>query len=225
MAEVTEAAKWGQQPGQAIAEDRNRDGVIKAEDDKVILGSPDPDWTGSFISTMRYKNLDFSFNIYAKQGSFINDRFLEEFGPQNNQRGRPKLDFDYYIPPGAPRYDWTTWDTYANGSPKAVWGTSGEGNENAKYPHYVNAGPYYGLNGRYTDASFVKVRNITLGYTLPSHVISGIGLKQLRVYANVLNPFTFTKYEGWDPEYGTTALASGNGPSNVTYQFGVNMKF
>lgn len=225
MAEVTEAATWGQQPGQAIAEDINGDGAITAADDRMILGSPDPDWTGSFISNVRYKNLDFSFNIYAKQGSFISDRFLEEFGPGNNQRGRPKLDFDYYVPPGAPRYDWTTWDTNPDGSPKAIWSTSGQGNENAKYPHYVNAGPYYGANGRYTDASFVKVRNITLGYTLPSHVINGIGLKQLRVYANVLNPFTFTKYEGWDPEYGTTALASGNGPSNVTYQFGVNMKF
>jgi len=225
MDQAAEAAKWGQQPGQGIAEDIDGDGAITSANDRVILGHVDPDWTGSLTSSMRYKNWDFSFNLYARQGSFVSDSFLEEFGPHNNQRGRPKIDFDYYIPPGVDRYDWNTWGTGPDGSPQATWGTSGAGNENAKYPHYVNRGPYYGNNGMYTDASFVKVRNIVLGYSLPQPLIAKWGMSQLRIYANVLNPFVFTKYEGWDPEYSTTALASGNGPSNITYQFGVNVRF
>ena len=153
------------------------------------------------------------------------DRFLEEFGPQNNQRGRPKIRFDYYIPPNVMRYDWNTWGTDAAGKPTPTWGTSGAGNEDAAHAHYINRGPYYGNNGMYTDASFIKVRNITLGYTLPNHTLERLKVKQLRVYANILNPFTFTRYPGWDPEYATTALSSGNGPSNITYQFGLNLKF
>src|SRR5690606_25371884 len=77
----------------------------------------------------------------------------------------------------------------------------------------------------YTDASFVKIRNIVMGYSLPSSLVSKWKMSSMRVYANILNPFVFTKYEGWDPEYATTGLSDGNGPSNVTYQLGVNVRF
>lgn len=222
--QAAEAAALGQQPGQARAADINGDGEITPAD-RVILGSPDPKWTGSFTSNLRYKNWDLSFNLYARQGMFVDDRFLEEFGPHNTQRGRPKINYDYYIPPGMPRYDWNSWDTHPDGTPKAVWGNSGEGNEDAQYPHPQNKGPFFGGNGRYTDASFVKLRNIIVGYNLPRETISKWKMSQLRIYANILNPFVFTDYRGWDPEYATTALSSGNGPSNVTYQLGVNIRF
>lgn len=224
MDQAQEAARYGQQPGQAIAADTDGNGTI-TPNDRVILGSPDPQWIGSFTSNLRFKNWDFSINLYTRQGVFVSDAFLDEFGPNNTQRGRPKINYDYYIPPGVPRYDWTQWDAHPDGSPKAVWGTSGQGNENAKYPHPQNKGPYYGNNGRYTDASFVKLRNIILGYTLPQPLVSKWNMSQLRVYANILNPFVFTNYEGWDPEYATTALENGNGPSSITYQLGVNIRF
>lgn len=224
MDQLEEAARYAQQPGQAIAADTDGNGQITPAD-RVILGSPYPDWIGSVTSNLRYRNWDLSVNLYTRQGVFVADRFLEEFGPQNTQRGRPKINYDYYIPPGLPRYDWNNWGTQADGSPQAVWGDSGAGNENAKYPHPQNVGPYYGDNGRYTDASFVKIRNIVMGYTLPSEVVSKWKMSSMRIYANILNPFVFTKYEGWDPEYATTALSDGNGPSNVTYQLGVNVRF
>ena len=222
--EVSEAAKWGQQPGQAIAKDINGDGKITADKDRIILGTPDPKWTGSFSSELSYKNWDLSFNIYTSQGSFVKDEFLGEFGSTNTQRGRPKVSSDYFVPTGIARYDWNNWDTSVADSPKAVWGVAA-GNENSKYPAPNNAGPYYGSNGQYTDASFVKVKNITVGYTLPKKYLSKVKMSHFRIYANVLNPFVFTKYQGWDPEYATTSLQNGNGPSNVTYQLGVNVKF
>jgi len=222
--QADEAAKWGQQPGQAIAGDLNGDGVITTTGDRTILGSVDPSWTGNFSSNLIYKNWDFSFNIFTRQGAFVSDRFLEEFGAANIQRGRPKVNFDYFVPAGADRYNWNNWGSNPDGSPLAVWTTVG-GNEDAKYPAINNPGPYYGNNGLYTDASFIRVRNIVLGYTLPQKFIKKAGLSQLRIYANILNPFTFTDYQGWDPEYATTTLQNGNGPSNVTYQLGVNLKF
>jgi hypothetical protein len=75
-----------------------------------------------------------------------------------------------------------------------------------------------------TDQSFVKVKNIVLGYTIKNG-IQKIGVDNLRVYANVLNPFVFSDYEGYDPEYAGTSLEDGNGPAVVTWQFGVNVKF
>lgn len=222
--QADEAAKWGQQVGQAIAEDISLDGKITADKDRVILGTPDPTWTGSMTSELTFKNWDFSFNIYTRQGSFVNDEFLAEFGSTNTQRGRPKVVSDYFIPTGIARYDWNAFDTSVADSPKAVWGVA-QGNEASKYPAPNNAGPYYGSNGRYTDADFVRVKNISLGYTIPKSILAKVKMSHLRVYANVLNPFIFTKYQGWDPEYATTSLQNGNGPSNVTYQFGVNVKF
>ncbi|WP_374165799.1 TonB-dependent receptor [Arcticibacter sp. MXS-1] len=222
--QAAEAAKFGQVPGNAIPADIKPDGVFNSED-RVVLGQVDPKWTANLGSTLTYKNWDFSFNIYTRQGTFVSDNFLAEFSnAATGDRGRPKVKLDYFVPANLPRYDWNNWNTSA-GYPQAVWGSSGAGNENAKYPTFNLAGGFYGNNGRYTTADFVKVRNIVLGYTLPKSVVSRLKLGSVRFYANVLNPFTFTDYVGWDPEYATTTQANGNGPSNITYQFGVNLKF
>ena len=76
------------------------------------------------------------------------------------------------------------------------------------------------------DNSFVKVKNITVGYTFPKKWISKIHVSNLRIYANILNPFIFTNYEGFDPEWAWANVYDGsNGVSSRTYQFGVNLKF
>lgn len=213
------------QPGYARAIDTNGDGKMTTED-RIILGQVDPKWTGSINSSLTYKNFDFGFNIYTRQGVFLDDNFLAEFSPAgNNQRGRPKVNMDYYIPGDVPRFDWSMPFTIdENGQAWAPWGTSTE-TPNAKYPINGFTGNFYGGNGRYQDASFVKVRNITLGYSLPASLLHRSGISYARVYVNVLNPFTFTDYIGWDPEYATTSLQNGNGPSTITYQVGINLKF
>ena len=72
--------------------------------------------------------------------------------------------------------------------------------------------------------SFLKVKNITLGYTFPKSIISKFGCKHLRIYATVTNPFVFTKYKGLDPE-----VAGGIDldvyPRPVSFQLGVNLNF
>jgi TonB-dependent starch-binding outer membrane protein SusC len=123
-----------------------------------------------------------------------------------------------------PTIDWNNWNT-SSGSPAVVWNNTGAGNENAAYPVFRNAGSFWGNNGRYTKADFIKVRNITLGYNFEKGLLNKAKLSNLRVYANMLNPFTFTDYKGWDPEYATTSLVNGNGPSTVIYQLGMNVKF
>jgi len=211
-------------PGEAHTFDASGDGTLGAED-KVILGSPDPKWTGSVTSTLQYKNWDFSFNIYTKQGVFIYDKFLDQYG-YNTQRGMAKVKFDYYVPANVSTPDWNNFSVNSDGKATVQWTTTGKGHENSKYPIFKNInGAYYGDNGDYQDASFVKVKNITLGYTFNKDMIRKSGISKLRVYVNILNPFVFTDYVGWDPEYATTDLVDGNGPANVTYQFGVNVQF
>lgn len=211
-------------PGEAKTLDASGNGTLGSED-KIILGSPDPKWIGSFSSNLQYKNWDFSFNIYTNQGVFLLDKFTDTYG-YNTQRGMAKVKFDYYMPPEVPVIDWNNFAVDASGAATAQWGTTGTGHENAKYPIFKNInGAYYGNNGNYQDASFVKVKNITLGYTFNQNLVKRIGMSSLRLYVNVLNPFTFTDYVGWDPEYAATDLVDGNGPSNITYQFGVNVKF
>ncbi len=224
MTPETRVNMGADRPGYARAIDTNGDGVM-TPDDRIILGSSDPDWTGSLTSTLRFRNFDFAFSIYTRQGVFVNDRFLQEFGPSaNSQRGRPKVNMDYYFPGNVDRIDWNNFNIDADGQPWVTWTKSAE-NSNARYPINGLTGNFYGNNGSYQDASFVKVRNITLGYTFDKQLISKVGLSHARIYFNVLNPFTFTQYVGWDPEYATTTLQNGNGPSTVTYQIGVNLKF
>lgn len=105
------------------------------------------------------------------------------------------------------------------------------------YP-FPNDGNTAGLNGSgnyafnrdgeqcqaITDASFVKVKYITLGYTFPKKWMNKIGINSLRLYCTVTNPFVWTDYKGFDPEWAGGG-AENDGPSTVTWEFGASLKF
>ena len=77
--------------------------------------------------------------------------------------------------------------------------------------------------GYYRDASFIKVKNISLGYTFSQNILDKLKLKGLRVYGNVLNPFVLTKYDGYDPEWAGAGLGIGR-VASITYQLGLSVK-
>ena len=95
----------------------------------------------------------------------------------------------------------------------------------------------YDNSFRYFDASFIKVRNIQLGYNLPSDLVNKLSMSSIRVYASAQNPFTFSKYQkdfGIDPELGTRpsggaentpTYTAGNTPPTRLIIFGINAKF
>jgi TonB-linked SusC/RagA family outer membrane protein len=213
-------------PGEAKIADINDDKRINTED-RTILGSPFPDWVGSLSSTWRYKNWDLSVFINTRQGMFVLDQFSAVYRDMAGRSTLKAKDFNYYVPAGVPMPDWDNFVFDASGKPIDItFKTTTEEKTNATIPNYQNnAGAYYGNNAYYKDASFVKVKNITLGYTLNRNILQKAKINRLRVYANVLNPFVFTKYDGYDPEYATVAINSGNGPSTITYQIGVNLDF
>ena len=212
---------YGLFEGMPIMKDLDNNGVIDDED-RSIIGKSEPDWIGSFSTTLRYKQWDISASLYTKQGYMVSSPFLRQYMSYRD-RGMIHLNMDYYIPAGTPIL-------LSDGSAAIQ-----EETHYGKYPYPNNTinnqgtGTYYGtssVTGVYylTDASYVKVKNISIGYTIPETVLSTVGISFLRLYANITNPFVFTKYQGFDPEWAGASMNSG-GPSTVTYQFGVNLKF
>ncbi|MDA3929202.1 MAG: TonB-dependent receptor [Prolixibacteraceae bacterium] len=204
--EATEAAEYGQTEGQAKVKDFGEKGITP-EEDRIIQGSPMPDWTGSISTQVEYKNFDFAVSLFTNQGVLVNSGFHANFADVRD-RGRQKLNIDSWYVPQNPA-------TAPNG-PKV----------SNTYPQPRNAGTYWRNDkvGYIKDASFAKVKNITLGYSFDQKVLSTANIKSCRIYLNVINPFVFTSYEGWDPEWAGASLAEG-GVSSITYQFGVNLKF
>ena len=74
------------------------------------------------------------------------------------------------------------------------------------------------------EVSYVKVKNITLGYTFSKNLLKKIGVERLRLYSTVTNPFVFTDFAGFDPEWAGANLKQ-DAPSTITWQLGANLKF
>lgn len=231
------------QEGMPIIEDLNEDGNIDADNDKKVLGHSDPTWTGSFTSTLTYKNFDFSFSIYTRQGSKMYSPFYSKY-IYYKDRGNNHVNFDYYIPAGTllscdgvnadgsyinPVYQTTThYGEYPfpteNGTNNYGVGNfygQGEGYTGTESNPNTKGQPSQIVNGTYW-----KISNISLGYTFPKKLLQSWGCQHLRVYVNVTNPFVWSTdhYKGFDPEWADASLANG-GFSTVTWQIGASIKF
>ena len=217
---------YGLTEGQPWIVDQNGDGSIDP-DDRAIQ-SMDPKWTGSFTSNLSWKNWDFSFSLYAKMGYKVYSSFLTSNIGDLADRGRQKLNMDWYIPAGTLLdCDGVNEDgTYIN--PKYQ-----ETTHYGDYPFPNNGGTSGGVGRQSSewnqakgvqDASFLKVKNITLGYTFDKNFLNKFGCKHLRLYATVTNPFVFTSFKGFDPEWASAGVKQ-DGPSTINYQIGASIKF
>ncbi len=225
-------ACYGITEGQPMVKDINGDGKWQDEDDRVILNN-EPKWTGSFTSNLSYTlprnggEIDFSFSLYAKQGFKVYSPFLAGDYYDYHDRGRGKMAMDYYIPAGALLdCDGMNDDgTYIN----PTFQTTTHYGE-FPFPNYGTndgVGPahsYWKASRAVTDGSFVKVKNITIGYTFSRNVLKHIGCQQARIYCNIANPFVWSKYKGFDPEWADASTKT-DGPSVVSYQVGLSIKF
>jgi hypothetical protein len=175
--------------------DVDNDGKITAENDRVILGNPFPKWTAGITNTFDYKNFDLSFFIYTRQGEFSKSGFHNDI----------LTGFQ---------------ETRYNVPKVSYWTPSNPSNR------YISPGaPNTNFDmGNYMSTTFWRVGHITLGYTFNQPAIKKAGFSNFRAYLQVTNPFVFTKYDGWDPEYPTQGTSSA--PLNgATYNIGVNVSF
>ena len=190
--EATEAAKYGQTPGQVKVKDLDGNGVINSDDMKII-GQRSPKWIGSITNTFRYKDFDFSFYIYTQQGAQLQDAFMSAF--MTYEGNYKQVNTNYWTPT----------------------------NPSNDYPQPGNKGKYYDAM-RYVDVSFVRVGSITLGYNLPKSLLEKVSIKNARLYLTTNNPFTFTSYKGYDPEW-ATQNTWGTATGYTTYLVGAKVEF
>ncbi len=198
--EISKApAQAGAQPGDIRFVDVNNDGVINASD-QTKIGDPFPDFTMGWNLTLEYKGFDFNMFTYASVGNDVYKAFDRNANFSNKPReilGR--------------------------------WTGAGSTND-ARTPRYsfTDANSNIRVSERYVeDGSFVKIKNLQLGYTFPEKMTKKV-FSRVRLYAQVRNAFTFTKYTGFDPEISggilDTGVDRGAYPQARTYSLGLDIK-
>lgn len=162
-------------------------------DDRVILGTPQAKWSGSLVNSFRYKGVDLSVNIYAKMGHMINAGAYS-YDPRMYDN---MIAVDYWTPV----------------------------NPTNNYPRYdaSRAELPFEQTLRYADGSYIKLKNITLGYAFPQGIIDKLSLSGLRIYGSARNPYILHSklVDGLDPERN----GSISWPLARLWLFGINFSF
>ncbi|MEZ4773236.1 MAG: TonB-dependent receptor [Bacteroidia bacterium] len=185
-------------PGDIKYVDQNSDGIINAAD-RVIIGSRIPRYTYSSTIELGYKGFDLSI-------------FLQGIGKYNGYQNSH-----------------AAWPFQNSGSAKAqvrhtdTWSPD---NPDARYPNwYLNTttNNYNTSSFWMTDASYLKVKNVVLGYNFPQAMLENTPINRARIYMSGQNVFSFDKMEGFDPE---SPLGDANFyPQVAVYAVGVNLTF
>jgi TonB-dependent starch-binding outer membrane protein SusC len=149
------------------------DGKLDATYDRTVVGAAVPDYTIGFSNDVSYKNFDLNVYVFVRQGqTFVSD-YANKFEPNAIENG---ANVDYWTP-----------ENPTNDYPRPNINIS-----RASMPFATTLG--------YKDGSFVKIRNITLGYTLPKTLSQKFHVNSLRWYVSAKNYFTFAKEKDYDPE-------------------------
>lgn len=206
-AEVAAAPAQDQKaPGRFRYQDVNGDGKISAAD-RQFLGSPNPDFTYGLNLNASYKSWDVSMFFYGSQGKEIMNyvRWWTDFFP--SFQGAKSKDLLYN--------SWTTSKT--NAKVPIAENISNFSNNNAVNSYYLE------------DGSYFRMKNLTVGYTLPNSLLSKYKIDKLRLYVQATNLFTLTKYSGLDPELigadDSYGIDEGILPTVRQFLVGINVNF
>ncbi len=179
------------------------------DDDRSIQGQTTPKWIGGMTNTFTWKDLTLSIFIQTVQGV---KKYNNLIGAASDEMGKQNFTTDVgYWTPENKSNEWRSLRTNSN-------------------PHG------YGFA---QDASYTRIKDITLSYNFPASILKKIGLGGLTVYASGRNLFTFTNWTGWDPEArnvkrgnsaydgtrGETVYDSSNYPMTKSFVFGINVTF
>jgi TonB-dependent starch-binding outer membrane protein SusC len=194
-------------PGDIRFKDLNGDGVIN-DDDREMIGSPWPDYEGGWTNTVAFRGLDLTAFVQFSQGNDIYNGFrvyADQYGSWGDNHTIRAMD------------RWTP-ENRNTAEPRAIWG---DPNRNTR------------ASDRFVeDGSYIRLKNVVVGYTLPGDFTSRMGFRTARVYLQGQNVFTQTDYSGWDPEVnagGTSSITRAwdfyTLPQARTFTFGVNVGF
>lgn len=179
-------------------------GSSPGNDDRQILGNTLPTYFGALNTTMKYKNFDFGVMARFSGGNKI-----------FNVTRRELLNQDFYNNGTEILGRWQSVSNPGDGWTPRLYGTKG---------NIVNLEGV--VNSRFVEnGDFIKVDNITLGYSFDKSVIEKVSLSKFRVYAVLQNAIMFTKYTGIDPEMESTGMDYNSVPRQMTFSMGINATF
>ena len=216
------------------------DGKIDAYD-RTDIGSPLPKFTFGWTNTFRWNNFDLNIFINGSYGNKVGNYNKYKLTHMNNtwinqlddvldatrlEPIDPNKDYSAGIDRGDGQLIWNWYDDInnvriANPGASLPRMSMGDPNDNDRWSdRYIE------------DASYIRLKNISLGYTFPKKMVRKLSLETLRVNVNIQNLVTITGYDGYDPEVGTSTqsnfvagLDNGRYPSPTTYSFGINVTF
>jgi hypothetical protein len=169
------------------------------DNDRSILGQTSPKWIGGLTNTFSYKDFSLSIFINTVQGLMRNNTTIGTASDEMGRRNGP-AEIGFWTPENKSN----TWRSLSNTSNRHGYG----------FP---------------SDASYTRIKDITLSYNLPSVVIKNIGISGIQLYLSGRNLYTFTDWIGWDPEARYDPRGSGNWGTNYpvvrSYILGVNVTF
>lgn len=200
-------------PGQLKFADINGDGVITTAD-RTVLGSPFPDYTFGMTNTFNYKSFDFAFTLQGVQGFEVLNLARRYYGNYSGTYNVLRSTADGWMSE-TDRGDGVSPQIDRNFN--ALAGSNTVNNVTSLFVE---------------DGSFLRIRNITLGYNLSQSALQKLKLSSARLSFTVQNAYTFTKYEGYNPEVsaqgGSTLVPgvdAGGYPLARSFMFGLNVGF
>jgi TonB-linked SusC/RagA family outer membrane protein len=200
---------WKTSESEEAATYNRKPGQIKVKDidgdgkittsDKAIVGTVRPTWSGGITSTLNYKNWEFSFFVYSRWGFTVPNGSLTLDGRYMQRK------IDYWI---------------ANVNENAYYYSPGINGESADA---------YQSSMNYQDGSFIKLRNVSLGYTFTSKQLKGTGINNLKVYVQAMNPWRiYSKCDYLDTDllnYSNNTTNYGSETSSRSFVIGLNVGF
>ena len=170
--------------------------------DMELIGTSDPGWLAGMTNTFKYKDFDLSFHLNGMFDRIMEDPTAMEYGISGDGIARYGLNALRSVK------DRWTWDNPSTTNPSTFQG----------WENTYSSGDFY-----YQKAWFIRMQNITLGYTLPKHLLAKTKvISNLRIHASINNAFIITPYDGLDPE---TDYYAASYPNARTFSFGVDISF
>ena len=202
-------------PGDRLFQDMNGDNKINS-DDRVHIGNPQPKFFGGLNLDANYKAWDINMYFYYSSGNKILNYVesnLESFAKRGSE-GADNVSQTYY------QNHWTP--TRSSNRYARALGNGGDNSTLNNIPSSVWI----------EDGSFIKLKNLSIGYSLPASILNRYSISRLRIYVSSQNLFTITNYTGLDPEIGLkggsatqSGVDNGTYPSSRYFTFGLNVTF
>jgi TonB-linked SusC/RagA family outer membrane protein len=219
------------QPGSIKFKDINGDSLVDLNNDRTIIGNPTPKFTGGITQTFTYKQWDMSLFLNFSYGNDVYNankiEFTNGYTANSNLLGIMK-DRWRTITADGQTAQWVSGTTVYGIAPDQLQAL----NQNAKiWAPLRGSGAFYPHSWAIEDGSFLRVNNITVGYSLPVKALIKYKMSKLRFYATVNNLYVFTNYSGFDPEVSvkssqlTPNLDYSAYPKSRSFIFGINATF